>query len=261
MTTIKPTTLLILIPTLLIPLTALSMEQNYKQLQLQEPKKQKDLLHANCSIMIVSEMPQTTMYAMKTVHTTIFEHNNVQSTIKDPIMLFKVQKNSARNYFYLPLPAKLFVNCTEGSVLSIYETDASQLYKSHPIFKKKQLLITAVCTKNPKLAGNSLAEQFANAMNGFYANPGEPWINEEYQGELETAGIIIVKEIRTPTIMMCPFGPIMGIISTFKLEHGPNGCSTENALIQSIIDENISENKNLFKSLMRRQINGSFPKK
>lgn len=210
-----------------------------------------------------------TVYAMKAVHTAMLEHSNVQSTIKDPIMLFNVQKNSARNYFALPLPAKLFVNCTKGSVLSVYESDASQLYKSHPIFKKKHLLINAVCTKNPNLAGNSFAEQFTNSMNAFYANPGKPWIGEEHQGELETAGIITVNEILSTRMMWCPFGPRMQIISTFKFEHGPNGCPTEKTLIQSIIDENLPysakapkgmpEKINIFKSLMYQQINGSFP--
>src|SRR5439155_1579474 len=85
------------------------------------------------------------------VHTAIFEHSNIQSTIKDPVIIFLVKQNSTKNQSYLPLPAKLFVNYTDNSVLHIHESDGSQLLKSQPIFKKYTLLIAAMCTKNTLL--------------------------------------------------------------------------------------------------------------
>jgi hypothetical protein len=228
----------------------------YPQLQLETPKKQSATLRVDCSIMIPDETEQLTAYAMKTVHAAIFKHSNVESTIKDPIILFHVQKNSAPNQFYLPLPAKLFINCTDKSLLQIHETDGSQLFKSHPIFQKKQLLINAVCKKNPKLDGNSFDEQFNNTMNEFYTDPGVPWVDEEHRHKLETAGIMTTINASIPVLVFGQHGPTVRLINRTTFAHGPNGCPNEKVFIQSIIDEQMPTNKKIFNSLMNRQITG-----
>lgn len=221
-----------LLTTLLIQIsiTTIAMEQ---ELQLQ-PAKKKLIKHVNCSIMIPYGTTQSVAYAIKTVHAAIFEHSNLQSTMKDPIVLMNVQNNSSSNSFYLPLPAKLFINCTDGSLLQLHEADGSKLFKSHPVFKKIPLHITAICTKNPNLKGDNFAEQFNNAMNQFYNNPGKSWKDEKYKDELEMAGIM-TESIPKPCIMLGPYGPF--VVYASISQHGPNGCPNKETFIESYLKD------------------------
>jgi hypothetical protein len=242
------------IPALMTTLTTLGMEPEHSPLFLESMKKTNDLLYANCSIMLADGVTQATSYCMQTVHDAILEHSNIHSHPKDPVILCIVKKHSANNSFAVPLPAKLFIDCTDGFRLQLYESDASKLYKSHPIFKKKHLMINAMCTKNPRLIGNSFAEQFNNAMNEFYTNPGFPWEDQGHRGELANAGIMTEKQIGIRTLQFGPngFGNAIFILPIYG--HGPNGCPNEEYLKKSTIE-------NPLKSLMYRQMHGSFPKK
>ncbi len=210
----------------------------HPQLQLETQKKQL-VKHVDCSIMIPENTEQLVTYGMQTVHTAIFEHSNLQSNITDPIILLQIQNRSAHNNFYVPLPAKLFINCTDGSILHLHETDGSKLFKSHPVFKKIPLKITATCTKNPNLKGNSFAEQFNNIMNEFYEDPGLPWVDAEHEFELDAAGIITRTNILIPHIIHGPHGPAFACAQYITLKHGPNGCPNNETFMQAYFQETI----------------------
>lgn len=253
----------------------------HPQLQLETQKKQL-VKYVDCSIMIPEKRNQLVAYCVQTVHAAIFEHSNLQSNIKDPIIYLHVQMYAENKptdkTFYVPLPAKLFFNRINEPILHLRETDGSKLFKSHSVFKKTWLEITATCIKNPKLEGNSFAEQFNNAMNKFYEDPGTPWVDMEHKDELEDTGIIRkTAVVQIPRIVLSPHGPLFAYIECILFEHGPNGCPDEKTFIQSIIDEKIvplrspliltaSEkevpitHKSYFRSLRNRELTGSFGK-
>jgi hypothetical protein len=214
----------------------------HPQLQLESQKKQL-VKYVTCSIMIPKVTDDLIVYGMKTVHDAIFEHSNLQSNIKDPIIhlhvQMHVQNKPTHNNFYVPLPAKLFINCTDKSILHLHETDGSKLFKSHPVFKKIPLKITATCIKNPNLKGNSFAEQFNNAMNEFYEDPGIPWVDAEHEFELDAAGIIKSSAVYIPQIVLGPYGPLLAYIQHITFEHGPNGCPNNEIFMQAYFQETI----------------------
>jgi hypothetical protein len=213
------------------------------QLQLENPKEQiTELL--NCSIMIPDGIERCVMYATKASHDDSFNMTNVQSTIKDPMIGLFVQNNDLESdYWVMPFPAKLFVNCTDKSIVRIHSTDHLGLIK-----------LTAICTKNPKLKGNNFAEQFNNAMNHFYENPKQPLGDKKDWDELINAGIITKQidlariEFRTAFVHINE----LGTVTTFN--HGPNGCPNEKVLIKSIIDEKTEPHDNIKKFLSNREI-------
>jgi hypothetical protein len=215
------------------------------QLQLERPKEQVTEL-LNCSIMIPDKIERCVMYATKASHDDSFNMTNVHSTIKDPVIgLFAQNNDLGSDYWVMPFPAKLFVNCTDKSIFRIDKTDDKGLLK-----------ITAACTKNPHIKGNSFAEQFNSAMNYFYENPKQPLGNEKDCDDLINAGII-TKQLGFATIQLraAMENYNSGLLSvTTVFSHGPNGCPNEKVLIQSIIDEKTEPHGNMKHFLRNREM-------
>ncbi len=215
------------------------------QLQLENPKEQiTEIL--NCSIMIPDGIERCVLYATKASHNDSFNMTTIQSTIKDPIIDLFVQNNDLESdYWVMPFPAKLFVNYTNGSIIRIDKTDDEGLIK-----------VTATCTKNPNLKGNSFAEQFNNALSKFYENPKQPLGKEEDWSELITAGII-TKQIGITGIQLRAsiLDYSSGLISvTTVFSHGPNGSPNEKVLTQSIINEKTEPHGNTRQFLRNREM-------
>ena len=254
----------------------------YEQLQLQNPTKHNEPTQVDCSIMIYA-MPRnrTVAYTFEKAHTDLFNYNNIQSTIKDPIIYLGLSDNNSNNKCYITLPAKQCFNLTNNSVLQIYEIK-EDIFSKKGIYKP--FLINAVCETNPKLEGNSFAEQFSNAMKKFYTDPTVQ-IYERNQTELEDAGIIKINReeksdypnikgtYSNPEIIdNCEYNPhwkrILGSTNQFQMyyvevvenlvAHGKNSISSEQDLIKSIFNEKTRTDKNRFTTLMGRQITGKY---
>ncbi len=273
MATITKNTLLTLtLPLLMTTLTTNGMEITPFK------KTNNEITVVKCSAMIFKHPRDASVtYTFKKKHEDLFNYNNLQSNLEDPIIALKMD-NTSENEGFLQLPAKQFFNLPDKSLLQIYEKNGSIISKN---YGPKPILINALCQKNPKLDGDTFAEQFNNAMNKFYIAPSVE-IDEKNQTELEDAGIIkINNEIQTsypnvkfPThpwsdrnswkqIMNSRNSPSFFYVENNEnmISHGPNGISNEKALVKSIINEKIPEKTSYFKALRNRELTGSFRKK
>lgn len=203
------------------------------------------LIPVQCLMMITEHRTPATMYASSDFHAAVFEHNKLQSTIKDPIQIFKVKELSTNTKFDFPLPAKYCLNLTDGSLLELFESNQYGLFKGIEHLENKPLLLRLLCTVNPKLPGESFDEQHKNTRIQFYKNPGSPWVSKNNISELENAGITMIAGtmlMPSDCWIINPDGvaeQTMRIREVFS--HGPNGCSDEETLRKSATTANIED--------------------
>jgi hypothetical protein len=239
---------------------AMEKSTNYPQLRLQKPAEEIQVITYYGMLTNDKYAPLINCpikYATHSVHTDL----NLPSTIKDPVVTFKVVENlndTSNVKFQKVIPLKHTFNLNDGSLLTTVKRTGAQLYPNKPSLKEQQFLIKIVCAKNSILKDNSFALQRNTAQNNFYEDPSASiWVDEKDNiQELADAGILKMKE--TGYFMTQSNN---GRIQNKKLDtfgHGPNGCSNKETLIKSIIDEKMPVNKNRFLSLRNREINGSF---
>ena len=202
-------------------------------------------------------------YATKSVHTEL----NLPSTIKDPVMTFKIIDNNCNIKFKKVVPLKHTFNLNDGSLLMTVQRDGSRLYPNIPPLRDKQLLIKIVCAKNPKLIDNlwhktkdnSFALQRYSAKKSFFKEP-TTWIDtKDNVEELIKAGVI--ENIGTGFLLSSTNFEGDQYRQWKNFTHGPHGCPNDKILQQSIIEEKIPLNISCFKALRNRELTGSFRKK
>ena len=239
-------------------LATIAMEQpkNYPQLRLQAPAEKIQVTYYG---MLTNDKHAPVInnpikYATHSVHTDL----NLPSTINDPVATFKIVDDLSNVKFKKVMPLKHCFNLNDGSVLTTVKRNGSQLYPNNPSLKDKQFLVKIVCAKNPILTDNSFALQRNTAQNQFYEDPSASiWVDKKDNiRELVKAGIVKLKSTEYIMTQSNNEGQEYKKLDIFG--HGPNGCSNKEALIEAIIDETMPVNKSYFKSLMRRQITGSF---
>jgi len=233
-------------------------QKDYPQLQLQDSTK--NIIHITYYGMITDDpdyppiLNTPIMYATQSIHTRF----NLPSTIKDPVVTFKIVDNLSQTQFKKVIPLKHCFNLNDKSVLMIIKKPGSQLYPNNPKLKDKLFLVKIVCAKNPELPGNSFAQQRGAAKNKFY-NEEHHWINTESGDSIQQlldAGIL---EKKGSCFIISSIGNGLPEYKKWKtFQHGPNGCSSDEKLRQSIIDEKIPNNKSAFKSVRNRELTGSF---
>lgn len=236
---------------------AMEQPKSYPQLQLQNPAD-------NIATIIFYGMltndkyapviNNPIKYATQSIHTKL----NLPSTIKDPVVTFKIVENlddSSIVNFQKVLPLKHTFNLNDGSILTTVKRNGSQLYPHNELLKNKQFLVKILCAKNPILKDKSFALQRHTAQNEFYNDPSASiWVNERDNiQELVDAKIIKLKS--TEWVMTQPNQEYKKL-NIFG--HGPHGCSNKEVFVKSIIDEKIPANKSYFKSLKNRELTGSF---
>lgn len=198
-------------------------------------------------------------YTTHSVHTQL----NLPTTIKDPVMTFKIVENLNSDpliiKFKKAIPLKHTFNLNDGSLLTTVKKTGAQLYPNNPLLKNKQFLVKIVCAKNPKLEKNSFAQQKYIAKESFYKEPST-WVDEKDSIQ-ELIDAEIIKKNRTE---QTNFRTINGVWEQGRkydvFEHGPKGIANDKALKQSIIEEKISQNTSCFKALRQRELTGSFKK-
>jgi hypothetical protein len=202
----------------------------------------------NYSLMI-SAYPKSLMYCSPSVHTDIFTESNLQSTIKNPVVLVNIVDNAtSKKIKTLPLPVKQLFNCDTKSMI--------QLYSTHRI-KGEPVVINALCMANPKLyktinnkiTHNTFAQQLNTYANKFYEYPTNWTAKEDTVQTFEDAEIITITTTYTPLLTDFSFFEEQKILS-----HNPkNGCPNKKALIKQIIDETIPHNQNRATYLKNRE--------
>ncbi len=236
------------------------MEQpkEYPQLQLEEQEKIRIITYYAMITEgeIASWAPDLNFpihYATQSVHTKL----NLPSTIKDPVMPFKIVDNFFNIKFKKVIPLKHTFNLNDGSILTTVKRNGSQLYPNNPLLRDKQFVIKIICVKNPKLEGKSFAQQRYVAKEQFYKNPqfwAEP--KQELQ-QLVSAGIVNKK---TQWSLSQTNNDTPEYREYDAVKHGPNGCASDKILRQSIIEEKILPGTSYFKALRNRELTGSFRK-
>lgn len=194
-------------------------------------------------------------YATQSVHAKL----QLPTTIKDPLMTFKVVENL--NYpltikLKKVIPLKHTFNLNDGSLLATIKRDGAQLYPNNPSLKDKQFLIKIVCAKNPKLNGNSFAQQRYIAKKEFYKEPNT-WADEKDSIQ-ELIDAEIIKKIKTELIISQTGNEAWEQKKIDVFGHGPKGISNDEVLRQSLLKEKIPHNKSCFKTLRNRELTGSF---
>jgi hypothetical protein len=238
MTTIKRTNILILISTLLIPLTTLSMEKNYPQLQLQEPKKEKLIIHGTLSI---SAELNRAVYPLGTM--TWVESSSL-IPLGEPYIAVEIIDNSNNKKHPVVVPVKKLYNCDDKSYLTFTNFDP---------FKE----VHVTCHKNPTIDETTFKEQFTNYINKFYATPGYSTYQDTLQ-KLIDAGIItkqlmyVMRYFPTDAIEGLTHIPFMHTEAVYA--HGPNGCPSEERLIEIMVAPHVQPyNNSMFQFITARQ--------
>src|SRR6266403_1776594 len=113
---------ILITPALIMALVTNSMEKptNYPQLQLNNPTN--NPIPVDCSITLIHGLDPV-QYTDQVFHTIIFKENNLQSNIKDPVVLFEITETSSGTQLSLGLPAKHCLNLNDGSLLQIIKTN------------------------------------------------------------------------------------------------------------------------------------------
>jgi hypothetical protein len=262
-TIIKKTLLALIIPT---TLTTLSMEKNYPQLQLQT-KEALPTIYAELSIKkhipagrLLGPIRDCAHLATERERKKINETIGVLSSINTPFIPVTVSvrrssnnntttyswsnwplpienKNESIARFPSSIPAKLLWNLSTGSILNL-------TVHGYPV--KLQ------CYNNTTIDNKEFHEQCKMYMENFYHRPysAKGYCQEH---KLTSAGILTLAITNEDEIAnnenAMPF---------YSYQWGPNGCPNEKVFIQSIINEKMPTNKNVFKSIMHQQINGKY---
>ena len=254
-------------------IAAMEKPNNHPQLQLKESENITVVTyHAMILECQLSPYYDTSIkYATKSVHTAL----NLPTTIKDPVMTFKIIENLNNPSvitFKKVIPLKHTFNLNDGSTLTTVKKTGAQLYPNKPALKDQQFLVKIVCAKNPILKKNSFAQDRNFAKKQFYKE-ASTWIDEKDNVQ-ELIDAQLIRKNGTEKI----WDSITNEWRKFdRFEHGPNGVSNDKAIRQSIIDEKIVPirfpliliasqeekivtNKSCFRSLRNRELTGSFKK-
>jgi hypothetical protein len=205
-------------------------------------------------------------YATHSIHTKL----NLSSTIKDPVVTFKIVDDLSEEKFKKVIPLKHTFNLNDGSILTTVKRTGAQLYPKDSTLKDKQFLVKIACATNPKLIirttkpnekdkGTTFAQQRGIAKNEFFIfkdSIASIWMDgEDNVQELIKAGVI--KKFGTNAQYIN--GTRYAEYDTFH--HSSNGISNDQQLRQSIIDEQIPTQISYVKALRNRELTGSFRKR
>ena len=229
---------------LITTLTTVSMEKtaHYPQLQLQNPKKELPIIHGTLSI---SPEIKSAIYPLHTM--TWVEQTSLQP-LGEPYIAVDIVDNANQQKHPVLVSAKTLYHCNDQSHLTFTTFDSY-----------KQVHVT--CHKHPNLPGETFKKQYSHYLKLFYKTPYYSSYPDTQQ-KLIDAGIIT--KISRRIMVLYPLDHVIGPLSILILQtqeiysHGPHGCPNKKALIKLIIDEKIPQNKNRFKSIMNRQVSGSF---
>jgi hypothetical protein len=248
---------LFVISFLIVTFTTTAMHD--PQLQLHNPKKQ---ILGDYSLMI-SAYEKSLMYVSQSVHDDIFTESNLQSTIKNPVVLVNLINNNttSKKIKVLTLPVKQLFNCDTQSMVQLY----SALYVTG-----EPVVINACCVANPKLynkidnkiTNNTFAQQLNTYANEFYA---DPMVCPAKKGAIQTfenADILTITTIaRPPVTEDIPFAFIEEFEVQTIISHNPkNGCPNKKALMKQMINEEIPQHQNWVTYVKNREL-GHLPQK
>jgi hypothetical protein len=236
---------LFVISFLIVTFTTTAMHD--PQLQLHNPKKQ---ILGDYSLMI-SAYEKSLMYVSQSVHDDIFTESNLQSTIKNPVVLVNLINNNttSKKIKVLTLPVKQLFNCDTQSMVQLY----SALYVTG-----EPVVINACCVANPKLynkidnkiTNNTFAQQLNTYANKFYEYPAICTAEEDTEQPFEDADILTI----TTEYIPLEETDLSFVLEVTTYSHNPkNGCPNEKALIKQIIDEKIPHNQNWVTYLKKRE--------
>jgi hypothetical protein len=247
---------LFVISFLIITFTTTAM---HNQLQLQDPTKQNNIPTFNDYSLMLSERQPSLMYVSQSVHTDIFTESNLQSTIKNPVVLIKIIDNARpKKIKTLPLPVKQLLSCDTKSMVQL----CSALYVTG-----EPVVINACCVANPKLynkidnkiTNNTFAQQLNTYANEFYEYPAICTAEKDAEDTIQTlenTEIITITKTYTPLLADFSFFEEQKIFS-----HNPkNGCPNKKALIKQIIAEEIPHNQNWVTYLKKREYGNTLGK-
>jgi hypothetical protein len=247
-----------------------TMEPLYPQIQLND--------HEDVTVIIYYAMvldsplspyyDTSIKYATQSIHTQL----NLPTTIKDPLMTFKIVEDLCSKplivKFKKVIPLKHTFNLNDGSLLTTVKKTGAQLYPNDPLLKDKQFLIKIICAKNPKLEKKSFAQDRHFAKEQFFYKEASIWVGEKDNIQ-ELIDAEIIKKKKTERIMVQMGNEAWQQKNNDIFGHGPQGIANDEALRQSIIAEKIpllrqgfegQAHTSCFKALRQRELTGSFRK-
>ncbi|HLJ31131.1 MAG TPA: hypothetical protein VKU36_01720 [Candidatus Babeliales bacterium] len=158
--------------------------------------------------------------------------------ILDPIILleYKLHDQQAFPRF---LPVELAFNCTNGSHIS--------------------LTIGGFPTEITFQSKKNFYEEHQKSLSCFFQDASSI-CQKEAVPELVDAGLLQKQEVVEYFIFDHPvmLQEIRVPVLTTQYIHGPKGCSNEKTFVKPLIDAKVSPDKSMFKSLIHRELTGSF---
>jgi hypothetical protein len=203
----------------------------------------------NATLEIIDQYPA--LYGNTQYHKMLSLNYGTNSTINDPILPGLISFEDSMYHEIVPVPAKNLIFCNNGSKIQLHDNR-----------NQTPMVINALCKKNERLAGKDFSEQYSNEMQKFFSQPIFSENSEKNKKELENAGIVVKQET---TVRAGIYNTIIKQIIWFDLpqvqwEHGTNGCSSKERIIESILNEKIAQDQSAFHALRTRELNGSFKK-